>query len=192
MVILVVGGAGFIGCRVVQSFLENGDKVIVVDDLSTGSKEAVDVKAVFYRMDIKEERRLEELFNAFEIDAVIHLGFRSFDFESVEEPLQYFENNVSGTIVLLKVMKRHHVQFLVWSSSVTSKSLSPYDESLSMVETILSRVDYAHDIKSMNVRRFGTFEGDMPVMALARAYPLALTLLMEHKVSDVFNVGDEM
>lgn len=188
MVILVVGGAGCIGCHVVNLFLDNGDKVIVVDNLSTGSKEAVDPRAVFCQMDIKEERRLEDLFSAFNIDAVVHLAFCSDDHESVVEPLKYYENNVSGTIALLKVMKRHRVQFMVLSSSAIRKSLSPYSESMSMVEAIVSKVDYAYGIKSMILRQSGTVEHDIRVKDLAREYPLALKSLVEHRVSGVLTL----
>ena len=179
MVILVVGGSENLSRQVVNCFLENEHKVIFLDNLSIGRLDAVDPSVVYCRMDIKEERRLEELFNAFNIDAVIHLGCYFNDLESLEEPLKYYENNVGGTITLLKVMKRHHVQSLVFSSSVPSEMITPFSESMRMVESILARVDTAHHIKSIILRQPNALEDDHDVMDLAKTYPLALKVLME-------------
>lgn len=179
MVILVVGGGGILGRQVVNCLLENEEKVIVLDNLSTGRIETDDPNVVYSRMDIKEERRLEELFNAFNIDAVIHLGCYFNDLESLDEPLKYYENNVGGTITLLKVMKRHHVQFLVFSSTVPSEMSTPFSDSMGMVESILARVDTAHHIKSMILRRPNALEDDHVVKDMAKAFPIALKVLME-------------
>lgn len=179
MVILVVGGSENLSRQVVNCFLENEHKVIFLDNLSIGRLDAVDPSVVYCRMDIKEERRLEELFNAFNIDAVIHLGSYADELESLDEPLKYYEYNIGGIITLLKVMKRHRVQFLVFSSSAPSEVITPYSESMRMVESILARVDTAHHIKSMILRRSNAFEDDHVVKDMAKAFLIALKVLME-------------
>ena len=124
--ILVTGGTGYIGSHTVVELIENGYEVVIVDNLSNSSRDVLDkikeitgVKPMFRKTDIRNELALEELFSALEFDAVIHFAGLKAVGESVEKPLEYYDNNVTGTITLLKVMRRHKCNKIVFSSSAT-------------------------------------------------------------------------
>ena len=125
--ILVTGGCGYIGSHTVVELLLNNYKVIIVDNLSNSSIEVLarikritnGLEAIFYQVNINDELNLNNIFLKHKIDAVIHFaGFKAVG-ESVEKPLEYYHNNVSGSITLLNVMKIHNVTCLVFSSSAT-------------------------------------------------------------------------
>lgn len=110
MSILVLGGAGYIGSHAVYQLIDQGKQVIVVDNLETGHPEAVHPKAIFYQGDIRNISFLREVFAKESIDAVLHFAANSLVGESMENPLKYFDNNVYGTQILLKVMIEHNVK----------------------------------------------------------------------------------
>jgi len=124
--ILVTGGAGFIGSHTVVELLENNEDVIVVDNLSNSKKEALNrvekitgKSLTFYKTDLLDKEGLDEVFSKHEIDSVIHFaGFKAVG-ESVEQPLSYYHNNITGTIYLCEVMAQHNVTDIVFSSSAT-------------------------------------------------------------------------
>ena len=126
MNILVTGGAGYIGSHTCLELLENGYDVIVVDNLSNSSSESLNrvreltgKPLLFYQADMGDSAAMEAIFSAHEIAAVIHFaGFKAVG-ESVAMPLAYYENNVSGTLSLLKTMEAAGVRTLVFSSSAT-------------------------------------------------------------------------
>ena len=126
MNILVTGGAGFIGSHTVVELLEDEQNVIVVDNLSNSSKEALDrveditgKSLTFYKTDLLDKDELDDIFNQHDIDSVIHFaGFKAVG-ESVEKPLDYYHNNITGTLYLCEVMKKHGVNDIVFSSSAT-------------------------------------------------------------------------
>ena len=126
MSILVTGGAGFIGSHTVVELLENNEDVIVVDNLSNSKKEALNrveeitgESLTFYKTDLLNKEGLNEVFSNHEIDSVIHFaGFKAVG-ESVEKPLSYYHNNITGTIYLCEVMAQHNVTDIVFSSSAT-------------------------------------------------------------------------
>ena len=124
--ILVTGGAGYIGSHTVLELLSQGDDVIVVDNLSNSSQEslrrveALTGKApVFYEIDLLDQTALATPFQNHHIDAVIHFAGLKAVGESVEIPLKYYQNNLSGTLNLLGEMKTYGVKRLVFSSSAT-------------------------------------------------------------------------
>ena len=117
MSILVLGGAGYIGSHAVYQLIDKGYNVVVVDNLQTGHQEAIHPKATFYQGDIRNKAFLQSVFQKEEIGAVIHFAANSLVGESMEKPLDYFSNNVYGTQIVLEVMKEHHVQNIVFSSS---------------------------------------------------------------------------
>src|SRR4030065_946462 len=124
MKILVTGGAGYIGSHTCVELLNHGFEVIVVDNLSNSNEESIrrvqeitGKKIVFYKVDLLDKELLDDVFVHHPIDAVIHFaGLKSMG-ESVEIPLQYFHNNITGTLMLLKSMKDHNTRNIVFSSS---------------------------------------------------------------------------
>lgn len=126
MRILVTGGAGYIGSHTCIELLEQGHEVVVVDNLCNSSKvslervEAITGKTVtFYEADILDRDALDEIFDYEVIDAVIHFAGLKAVGESVAKPLEYYHNNITGTLVLCGVMREHKVKNIIFSSSAT-------------------------------------------------------------------------
>ena len=126
MDVLVTGGAGYIGSHTCIELLGAGHNVIVVDNLSNSSYEALrrveeitGQRVKFHQIDICDREALETVFRGNSIDAVIHFAGLKAVGESVEKPYMYYHNNVHGTLVLCDVMSRHEVFNLVFSSSAT-------------------------------------------------------------------------
>jgi len=126
MKILVTGGAGYIGSHTCVELLNNNYDVVVVDNLCNSSKESLNrVKTItgkevaFYEQDILDEQGLSKVFSEHAIDAVIHFAGLKAVGESVEKPLEYYQNNLTGTLVLFKVMRDFNVRNFVFSSSAT-------------------------------------------------------------------------
>ncbi|MDO4941674.1 MAG: UDP-glucose 4-epimerase GalE [Lachnospiraceae bacterium] len=120
MGILVLGGAGYIGSHTVYELIERGREVIIVDNLQTGFKELIHPKAKFYQGDLRDEAFLDQVFEKEKIEGVIHFAANSLVGVSMKEPLDYYDNNVYGMIVLLKVMKKHGVKHIVFSSTAAT------------------------------------------------------------------------
>ncbi|OQY20304.1 MAG: UDP-glucose 4-epimerase GalE [Desulfobacteraceae bacterium 4572_35.1] len=126
MVVLVTGGAGYIGSHTVVELLKSGYDVVVLDNLSNSSAESLlrvekitGRKLEFVHADIRERRKLDELFRQYDFSAVIHFAGLKAVGESVAEPLRYYDNNVGGTITLCQAMEAAGVFRLVFSSSAT-------------------------------------------------------------------------
>src|SRR5690625_4970762 len=120
MSILVLGGAGYIGSHAVYQLIDNQKDVVVVDNLQTGHKKAIHPEATFYEGDIRDIDFLRSVFKKENIDAVIHFAANSLVGESMEKPLDYFDNNVYGTQVLLQAMVEHQVKKIVFSSTAAT------------------------------------------------------------------------
>ena len=127
MNILVTGGAGYIGSHTIVELYAAGHTVVVVDNLSNSNpialKRVAEIIGVpeipFYRADVGDKAAMEALFSEHEFDACIHFaGLKSVG-ESVEKPLEYYSNNISGTLVLLDVMRNHCCKSIIFSSSAT-------------------------------------------------------------------------
>ena len=126
--ILVTGGAGFIGSHTCVELLDQGYNVVVVDDLSNSSEEAIrrigeitgkPEKLTFYQVDILDREALDKVFAAHDIDAIIHFaGFKAVG-ESTQKPLEYYWNNVTGSLVLFDVARNHDVKNIIFSISAT-------------------------------------------------------------------------
>lgn len=126
MRVLVTGGAGYIGSHTVLSLLGAGHDVVVVDDLSNSKPTVMDRleelsgrRIPLHAFDVRDEDRLSGLFAAEPVDAVIHFAGLKAVGESVEQPLDYYANNIGSTLALARVMGRHDVGTLVFSSSAT-------------------------------------------------------------------------
>lgn len=126
MNVLVTGGAGYIGSHTVLELLNENHNVIVVDNLSNSSEEALrrvekitGKPPVFYEEDLLNKQAIDQIFEAHKIDSVIHFaGYKAVG-ESVEQPLKYYENNITSTLILCELMKKHGVKDIVFSSSAT-------------------------------------------------------------------------
>lgn len=164
MAILVTGGAGYIGSHTVLALLQRGDDVVVMDNLSNASRESINrveklagKKATFVEGDILDRACLRDIFASNSISAVIHFAGLKAVGESTRKPLEYYENNVSGTVVLLEEMRNANIYNFIFSSSATvyganapvpyvettpiGGTTSPYGTSKLMVEQIMQ--DYA-------------------------------------------------
>ncbi|MFY8300623.1 UDP-glucose 4-epimerase GalE [Pseudoalteromonas sp. SS15] len=163
MAILVTGGAGYIGSHTVLELLNQGDEVIVVDNLSNSSSESLKrvaeitgKEAIFYQGDILDKAFLDSVFAQHSIEQVIHFAGLKAVGESVQKPIEYYQNNVQGTLSLLDAMRDAGVFKLVFSSSATvygdpaslpiredfpvGGTTNPYGTSKLMVEMVLQDV----------------------------------------------------
>lgn len=175
--ILVTGGAGYIGSHTVLQLLKAGNDVVVLDNLSNSSiesmnrvKELAGKTLTFIQGDIRDEEALSRLFKEYDISSVIHFAGLKAVGESVEKPLQYYENNVFGTITLCKAMAEYNVRNLVFSSSATvygdpvslplredmptGQPTNPYGMSKLMVENILRDLFVADSRWNIAVLRY--------------------------------------
>lgn len=177
MTILVTGGAGYIGTHTVVELLNNGSDVVILDNLSNSSVTALErveqitgKSVTFYQGDILNKPFLQKLFTDHDIESVIHFAGLKAVGESVEQPLRYYENNVTGTIVLCQVMAEFNVKNIVFSSSATvygdpaslpitedfpTGATNPYGQSKLMVEHVLA--DLHHSDPSWNIARLRYF-----------------------------------
>ena len=163
MSILVTGGAGFIGSHTCVELLNAGYDVVVVDNLYNASKKALDrveqntgKKVTFYEADILDRDALNAIFDKEQIDSVIHFaGYKAVG-ESVRKPIEYYYNNITGTLILCDVMRNHGVNNIVFSSSATvygdpafipiteecpkGKITNPYGQTKGMLEQVLTDI----------------------------------------------------
>jgi UDP-glucose 4-epimerase len=161
MRILVTGGAGYIGSHTCIELLEQGHEVIVVDNLCNSSRVSLErvetitgKKVTFYEADLLDRKALEEIFEHESIDAVIHFAGLKAVGESVAKPLEYYQNNITGTLILCDVMREHKVKNIIFSSSATvygdpafvpiteecpkGEITNPYGQTKGMLEQILT------------------------------------------------------
>lgn len=167
--ILVCGGAGYIGSHAVRQLIDRNEEVIIVDNLETGHEDAIHPGAKFYKVDIRNEEELDKVFAENQIDEVIHFAANSLVGESMTNPLKYFNNNVHGTEILLKVMIKHNVKKIVFSSTAATygepKSIpiletdptnptNAYGETKLAMEKMMKWADVAHGVKYISLRYF--------------------------------------
>lgn len=166
MAILVTGGAGYIGSHTVVELQNAGKEVIVLDNLSNSSEKSLErvekitgKKVPFYKADILDREALEEIFSKESIEAVIHFAGLKAVGESVAKPWEYYYNNISGTLILTDVMRKHGVKNIIFSSSATvygdpavipiteecpkGQCTNPYGWTKSMLEQVLSDMQKA-------------------------------------------------
>ena len=126
MTVLVTGGMGYIGSHTCVELLKQGMEVVIVDNLVNSSAEAgrrveqiTDKNVTFYQIDVRDRERLDEVFRRHQIDCVIHFAGLKAVGESVRMPLEYYDNNLNSTIVLVQTMRKHNVKKIIFSSSAT-------------------------------------------------------------------------
>ena len=131
MAVLVTGGSGFIGSHTVVELIAAGYDVVVLDNLSNSTEkclkrvEEIAGKPVkFYKADIRDREGLEKIFAAEQIDSCIHFAGLKAVGESVAKPWEYYDNNITGTLTLVDVMRKHGVKNIIFSSSSTVSSFS--------------------------------------------------------------------
>lgn len=161
MSILVTGGAGYIGSHTVVELQNSGYDVIVCDNLSNSSRTSLErVKMItgkevpFYLADIRDREAMNAIFEKEQIDSVIHFAGLKAVGESVAKPWEYYDNNITGTLTLIDVMRKHNVKNIIFSSSATvygipeyspitedfpkGQCMHPYGWTKSMLEQILT------------------------------------------------------
>ncbi len=173
--ILVTGGAGYIGSHVVKELIDMGEEVIVIDNLETGYKEAVHDKALFYQGDLTDTDFLNEIMSNHEIDTVMHFAAYSLVGVSMTTPLDYFRNNVYGGTSLLTAMEKNGIRRIIFSSTAATygnagdafitedfptNPTNPYGESKLAMEKLLKWCDSAYGIKYVALRYFNVAGAD--------------------------------
>ena len=169
MVVLVTGGAGYIGSILTEQMIDQGHRVVVVDNLSRGHRAAVVPEAFFIQADLNDQQALEDIFRNYRIDSVMHLAACTSVEQSMKEPGRYFRNNVSCGINLLDCMIKHGVKHIVFSSSAAvygepeevpvseDSSLNPvnaYGDSKLVFERILCWYSKSYGLKYISLRYF--------------------------------------
>ncbi len=179
--ILVTGGAGYIGSHCAINLIENGYDVVLFDNLELGHIEIVESiknissNVVFVKGDLRNFDEINSVFKNFKIDAVIHFAAYSIVEESVAEPQKYYDNNVYGSLNLFKAMIENNVKKVVFSSSCSvfgepeyipldelhpKKPVNPYGYTKLTVENILADYDITHSLKSVILRYFNVIGAD--------------------------------
>ncbi len=167
--ILVCGGAGYIGSHTVFELVDRGEDVVIVDNFQTGHKGALHPKAKLYEGDIRDKIFMEKVFSKNDIEAVIHFAANSLVGESMTNPLKYYDNNVYGTKVLLEAMTNHDVKKIVFSSTAAvygepenmpilesdrTTPTNPYGETKLAMEKMFKWADDAYGVKYISLRYF--------------------------------------
>lgn len=180
--ILVTGGAGYIGSHMALKLLENNEKVVVFDNFSTGHIETIETlmkegkdNFEFFEGDLLNLNDLNALFKGRNIEAVIHFAAFSLVEESTKNPAKYYKNNVTGSINLLDAMHKYNVNKIVFSSTAATygepeeipiketslqNPVNPYGTSKLTVEKIMDDYDRAYGIKSVRLRYFNVAGAD--------------------------------
>ena len=166
--VLVCGGAGYIGSHMAKWLAAHGVEPVVLDNLATGHREAVRFGPLV-EADLLDPASLDAAFAAGPFEAVMHFCARSLVGESVQQPLAYYENNVTGTLNLLQAMQRHGVDRIVFSSTAAvfgepvaatidedhpKAPINPYGASKLMVERVLADAAQAYGLRSVALRYF--------------------------------------
>jgi len=133
MNVLVAGGAGYIGSHAVKQLLEAGHTVVTVDNLYRGHRAALSPAAAFHQVDLMDQPALAEILRRRQIECVMHFAALAYVGESVTQPLDYYHNNTSGTVSLLKAMNQCGVRRMVFSSTCATYG---EPERVPMVETL--------------------------------------------------------
>lgn len=175
MTILVTGGAGYIGSHTVYALLDRGDKVVVLDDLSTGFRAQVSADAIFIKGDAADASLVKTIVSEHGVNTVIHFAGSIVVPDSVVDPLDYYENNLVKSHALITASIESGVKQFIFSSTATVYAedapqplqettaripVSPYARSKLMTEWVLEDVARAHDFRSVILRYFNVAGAD--------------------------------
>lgn len=178
--ILVTGGAGYIGSHLALALLEKGEDIVIFDSLEVGHEETIETlkkygNVKFIKGNLKNLEELRGVFLSNKIDSVVHFAAYSQVAESVINPQKYYYNNVYGTLNLLNAMLEFDVKKIVFSSTAATygepvytpidenhpqKPINPYGNSKLMIETIMDDYDKAYSLKSVRLRYFNVAGAD--------------------------------
>ncbi len=215
MKVCVIGGAGYIGSHTVYELIDDGHEVVVIDNLSTGQKEAVHKEAKLLIGDITNFEQLDDLISKEQkegpFDAVMHFAAKIVVPESVEQPLEYYHNNVEGVRVMLAVMAKHGIKNVIFSSTAAvygqpehgvchesdeTNPINPYGETKLASEKMIQWVANAHDMNYCIFRYFNvagahdSLEIGLNRDALTHIIPITVqTALKIRESMDIF--GDD-
>ena len=174
--ILVTGGAGFIGSHTCVELLDAGYEIAVIDNFSNSKPEMIDkIKQItnknfkFYEADLLDRPKVEQIFEENKIDAVIHFAGLKAVGESVEKPMEYYHNNIGSTLILCETMKKYNCKKIVFSSSATVygdpatvpitedfplHTTNPYGSTKLMIENILQDIFVSDNDWSIALLRY--------------------------------------
>lgn len=174
--VLITGGAGYIGSHVQYYFLDQGFKVIVLDNLSQGHLSALSPETIFYKGDIQDTDLLDTIFSNHSINGVLHFAASVVVSESVQNPLKYYENNFINTEIFIKSCLKHKVQNFIFSSTAAvygipdhnspiseteaTGPISPYGRSKLMVEWLLKDLSLSQSFPYCALRYFNVAGAD--------------------------------
>lgn len=205
--ILVTGGAGYIGSHCVLELLKGGNEVVVFDNFITGHAETIETlskfgKLEFVKGDLQNLDDIKSVFEQYNIDAVMHFAAFSQVGESVKDPQKYYYNNVYGTLNLLNAMISAGVKKIVFSSTAATygepeyvpidekhpqNPINPYGSSKLMVEKIMDDYDKAYGLKSVRLRYFNVAGAD-PDCNIGENHSIE-THLIPNILNSTFNSG---
>ncbi|MBW5411072.1 UDP-glucose 4-epimerase GalE [Brachyspira hampsonii] len=181
--ILVTGGAGYIGSHTVINLLENGNDIVIFDSLENGHIETVNTllnlgNVKFEKGDLRNKSDIEKVFSKYKIEGVIHFAAFALVEESVSNPSKYYINNIYGTLNLLDTMIKYGVKKVVFSSTCATygeplylpidekhnqNPINPYGYSKLVVERIMDDYDMSYGLKSIRLRYFNVAGSDKKI-----------------------------
>lgn len=190
MRVLVTGGAGYIGSHVVKALGKNGHDITIIDNLSTGHRQAVTYGELI-EMDLADEDKLDQLFAQKKFEAVLHFAGSIVVPESVSEPLKYYANNTINSHRLISLCIKHHCHQFIFSStaavygmpeggicseSTPTNPINPYGQSKLMTEFMLKDVSAATKLRYVALRYFNVSGAD-PEGQIGQSFPQATHLI---------------
>lgn len=209
--ILVTGGAGYIGSHMVDMLCRQNKSVAVLDDLSSGDKKNIHKDANFYQGDIADKKLLTEIFKQHTISSVMHFASRIQVEESVKDPQRYYQNNVIKTLSLLDSMHTHNIKNFIFSSTAAvygvpdylpvmedhpTRPVNPYGCTKLMVEQVLADYSSAYDFNYVALRYFNAAgahpQAHLPNASQNSSSLIAALLRAVSGEADVFKIyGDD-
>ncbi|MBS4539134.1 SDR family oxidoreductase [Clostridium sp. D2Q-11] len=174
--VLVTGGAGFIGSNIVDRLIKNGDKVIIIDNLSTGKKENINKKAIFYEKDIRD-KSIEEVFDVERPKYVIHHAAQIDVQQSIENPVLDGDINILGTINILENCKKYDVKKIIYASSAGVYGEPEY-----------LGIDEKHSVKPISNYGISKLTPEHYIRTYSQIYGLKYTIL---RYSNVYGIRQD-